>query len=128
MVRWTEEQLAKIQGKRTRDAVSRIQNKYRNTPVSVADGRFDSKREAKRWADLKLMEQGKEISDLKRQVKFEFHVSGQHICDYIADATYVRDGQFTVEDTKSPITRRNAVYRLKRKLLRALYGLEILET
>lgn len=128
MVRWTEEQLATIQGGRAREATKRLQNKYRNQPVELGDVRFDSKREAKRWQDLQLMQKAGEISDLKRQVKFEFHVSGQHICDYIADATYVRAGQFTVEDTKSPITRRNAVYRLKRKLLRALYGLEILET
>lgn len=125
MTRWSEADLAQVLNRRAPPAKPQ---KYHNQPLVLDGERFDSKREARRWSDLKLMEQGGEISDLKRQVRFEIHVSGQHICDYIADATYVRAGQFTVEDTKSPITRRNAVYRLKRKLLRALYGLEILET
>lgn len=128
MVRWTEEQLTAIQGGRTRAAVQRIQRKYRNEPVRVGGDHFDSKSEAKRWADLKLLESAGEISNLKRQVRFELHVGGLHICDYIADATYTRAGEYVVEDTKSPSTQRNAVYRLKRKLLRALYQLEILET
>lgn len=125
MVRWTEDQLATIQGGRARQAVARIQSKYRNTPDYVDGDRFDSKREARRWQELKLEERAKRISNLKRQVRFEFHVNGKHICDYIADFTYVRAGQFTVEDSKGA---RTAIYRLKKKLLRALYGLEILET
>jgi hypothetical protein len=128
VTRWTEEQLSIIQGKRGRDAVTRIQSKYRNIPVAIGTDRFGSRAEARRWQDLQLMERAGEISDLKRQVRFEFHVNGQHVCDYIADATYVRAGQYTVEDTKSPSTQRNGVYRLKKKLLRALYQLEILET
>jgi hypothetical protein len=125
MVRWTEEQLATIQGRSARDAVTRIQSKYRNVPVEVGGDRFDSRAEAKRWQELQLMERAGDISDLKRQVKFEMHVNGQHICDYIADFTYVRAEVFTVEDSKGA---RTAIYRLKKKLLRALYGLEILET
>lgn len=126
-IRWTEEQLKTIQGKRTRDAVVRIQSKYRNVPVEIGGERFDSKREAKRWGELKLLEASGEISELARQVKYPLIIAGHHICDYIADFVYVRTAHrvLVVEDTKGCKT---AVYRLKKKLMRAIYQIEIFET
>jgi len=48
------------------------------------------------------------------------------IGSYRADFTYVNeDGQPIVEDVKGF---RTPVYRLKKKLMRALYGIEILES
>ncbi|RYH04112.1 DUF1064 domain-containing protein [Salipiger sp. IMCC34102] len=43
-------------------------SKYRAQPVTVDGIRFDSKHEAKRWAQLKLLEKGGAIRDLERQV------------------------------------------------------------
>lgn len=107
---------------------ARKPSKYRNRPVVVDGIRHDSRKEARRWADLQLLERSGKISDLKRQVVFPLDVNGHSICAYIADATYLEAGVFVVEDTKSEITRKNPVYRIKRKLLKALRGIEVRET
>lgn len=125
-MRWSEADLAHLQATPAPPAPA-PRLKYGNQPTVVDGVRFDSKAEANRWGNLQLMQAAGEISNLKRQVRFEIHVGGYHICDYIADATYVRDGQYVVEDTKSKATR-TPVYRLKRKLMRAVYQIEVLET
>ena len=102
--------------------------RYRNVPVTVDGVRFDSRKEAARWGELKLLERVGEISDLQRQVPFAMKINGVLICNYVADAVYLdHAGQQVVEDTKSPITRKDPVYRLKRKLLAACHGLEVRE-
>jgi hypothetical protein len=54
-------------------------------------------------------------------------VNGQKIADYVADFSFVdENGKATVEDVKSGPTK-TASYRLKRKLVKALYGIEIVE-
>jgi hypothetical protein len=102
--------------------------KFRNTPTEVDGVRFDSKREAARWGELRLLERAGEISDLKRQQPFPMKVNGQHVCNYLADFVY-RDhaGKVVVEDVKSPVTRKDPTYRLKAKLLKACHGLEVRE-
>ncbi|BBU58531.1 hypothetical protein KU6B_47960 [Mameliella alba] len=44
-------------------------NKYGAIPTVVDGIRFDSLREARRWGELRLMERGGEIRNLRRQVK-----------------------------------------------------------
>ena len=46
-------------------------SKYRNQRVDTPDGKFDSKGEYARWGELKLLQRAGEITDLRRQVKFE---------------------------------------------------------
>jgi Protein of unknown function (DUF1064) len=105
--------------------------KYRNKKTEVLqDGKlvkYDSKREAKVGSDLRLREKAGEISDLQAQTKFSFWKRGIHICDYIADFTFWENGRKVVMDVKSPITRKNPVYRIKAKMMRAFYGIEIVE-
>lgn len=89
--------------------------------------RFDSEKEARRWAELCDLAAAGVISGLRRQVRIPIIVNGVRVCSYVADAVYVEGGRRVVEDTKSPMTRRLPVYRLKRKLLAALYGIDIRE-
>lgn len=100
--------------------------KYRNTPT-VSDGlRFDSKREAKRWGELRLMERAGLIENLERQVRFPLKVNGVLVCTYVADFVY-REGATrarVVEDAKGFRTRE---YQIKRKLMKAVHGIEIAE-
>ncbi len=102
--------------------------KYRNVPT-LRDGiLFDSKAEADRWSDLKLLEMAGEISDLKRQVLYKFYVNGMLICGYRCDFRYRdREGKWVVEDVKSVETRRSRTYRIKFKLMKALYKIKIKE-
>lgn len=101
--------------------------KYGNNPTEVDGFRFSSKKEAGRYADLKLMQRAGVISQLKIQPRFDIAINGVKACFYLADFSYVRDGQEVVEDVKSPITRKQPVYRLKNKLMRAVHGVNIVE-
>jgi hypothetical protein len=102
-------------------------SKYRARKTTVDGVTFDSMGEARRYQELRLLERAGEISDLCRQVPYALNVNGVHVCDYVADFTYVVrwSGVKAVEDFKGF---RTAEYRLKRKLMRACHGIEILET
>lgn len=107
-------------------------NKYGNTKV-VRNGRqFDSKREAGRYAELVILQRAGRISDLKTQVSFllipaqydEKHRCIERSCKYVADFTYIEDGQLVVEDAKGLKT---DVYRIKKKMMLYKYGIKIKE-
>lgn len=101
--------------------------KYRAKPT-VTDGiKFASKKEAKRYAELLLLRKAGKIIDLKLQPRIRCVINGEHVCDYIADFFYVDRQQMRerYEDCKGFKT---PVYRLKRKIVKACTGIEILET
>lgn len=93
---------------------------------------FDSKGESERWAELRLLEKAGEIKNLSRQVGYAFQVNGVYIGEYKADFVYWekltnKEGWVT-EDFKSTITSKNPMYRIKKKLMLALYNIDIRET
>ncbi len=102
-------------------------SKYRNTKVVIDGITFDSKKEGERYRILKMLEKAGEISALSLQTKYPFEYNGFKIASYIADFTYMKDRKYVVEDVKSAHTRKLPVYRLKKKLLKAFYGIEINE-
>lgn len=85
---------------------------------------FDSRREARRHEELLLLEKARDIADLKRQVPFRIEINGELVCTYKADFTYIKTGALVVEDTKGY---RTPVYRLKKKLMKAVHGIDIKE-
>ncbi len=99
--------------------------RYRNCPVTVDGEYYESKREMLYHQDLKNLQRAGHISNLKRQVPFLCEVSGVKICKYIADFQYVENGRLRVVDVKSPATARDPVFRLKKKLVQAIHGVEI---
>lgn len=46
---------------------------------------------------------------------------------YFADFTYIKDGQFIVEDVKSAITRKLASFRNKKHLMKSVHDIDISE-
>lgn len=93
---------------------------------------FDSKKEEARFAELALMQRAGLIQDLKRQVKFELipaqYKDGKCIyrsCSYIADFTYMRNGELVVEDAKGY---RTDEYTIKKKLMLFIHGIVIEES
>jgi len=100
--------------------------KFRNIPTEVDGIKFDSKAEARRYNELKLLERAGEIEHLGLQPKFDLTVNGHLVCRYIADFNYWLRGTRIVEDVKSKVTR-TPQYRIKIKLLRALTGIEVRE-
>jgi hypothetical protein len=93
-------------------------NKYRNVPVTLDNYRFDSKAEAARYCELKLLERAKEISDLTVHPRFPLEVNGERICIYEADFSFRENGKLIVVDTKGYET---DVFKIKAKLFRALH-------
>jgi len=102
-------------------------SKYRNTKTVVDGITFDSKKEAARYVTLKMLEKAREISELRTQVRYNIELNGTKLFAYVADFVYVENGQTIVEDVKSDITRKNPVYRIKKKAMKAQFGIEIKE-
>lgn len=99
--------------------------KYRNVKTTVDGVTFDSLKEARRYQALKLLLAAKEIDDLVLQPKLRLAVNGVKVCDYRADFAYLEHGLRVWEDCKGM---RTAAYILKKKLVMAIYGIDILET
>lgn len=106
---------------------SRYRKRSKFGNVKTASG-FDSKREEKRYGELVLLERLGEISDLKRQPKFELipKQDGERAVYYYGDFSYLQDGDLVVEDVKCKATI-TTVYILKRKLLLFRHGLRVKE-
>lgn len=109
--------------------------KYGNKKTTVDGVTYDSKKEAQRGAELRLMERAGLISHLRTQVRYILipaqRRDGKLVereAAYVADFVYTdnKTGETIVEDVKSPATR-TAVYRLKKKMLYWEYGIAIKE-
>lgn len=121
--------------------------KYKNKKVAVNGIVFDSKKEAKRYTELLLLEKAGKIRNLQLQVKFvlipaqreftnEIYTKGrkkgcfkkgkllERECSYIADFVYWENGQRIAEDTKGFRTKD---YVIKRKLMLYMHGIRIKE-
>lgn len=107
-------------------------NKYHARKTEIDGHAFASEAEANRYQELKLLERNGDIIDLKIQQKFSCSVNGIHICDYIADFTYIEKcgaDELVVEDVKgSHKGTAYQIFSLKNKLILALYGISIRET
>lgn len=100
-------------------------SKYKAVRCQDANGeKFDSKAELRRWGELKWMATCDAISNLTRQPKFDIVVNGKKCGFYKADFSYTKAGVQIVEDVKGV---RTPVYKLKKKLVEALYGITITE-
>lgn len=107
--------------------------KYNNKKITVDGQIFDSKKEANRYKELRLLEKAGEIKDLRMQVKFTLipaqrdEATGKVVereCSYKADFVYEEDGKTVVEDVKGFRTKE---YVIKRKLMLWRYGIRIWE-
>jgi hypothetical protein len=91
---------------------------------------FDSKREAKRYGELRLLERAGEIVLLNVQPAFPVEINGKPLCTYTADFAYfdVRKQERVIEDVKSSGTRKDTAYRLRKKAAELFYGFTVTET
>lgn len=108
-----------------------MKHKFRNIPTEVDGLKFPSKKEANRYSELKLLQLGGKVRDLNLQVSYDLVVSGTKVCVYRADFVYQekcdKTGEWSeiVEDTKGFKT---PEYKLKKKLMKAVYDIDIRET
>lgn len=115
------------------------ESKWGNKKTVVAGLKFDSKWESQHWVELRLRESAGEIKNLQRQVRIPVVINGVKVTTFIADFTYdereARDALWAgdyvwkpiVSDCKSEATRLEPYYRLKKKLLRIVNGIDIRE-
>lgn len=103
--------------------------KYHNTKT-VADGiKFDSKLEAERYAQLKILERAGVIMELELQPSFDllpsFRKNGKtwRKTVYKADFRYIlaKDDRIIIEDVKGSTAVITDVFRLKQKLFEYKY-------
>ena len=103
-------------------------SKYNSRKTTVDGFTFDSKKEAKRYLELKQMEKDGLIHDLQLQVPFVLIPSFEVVVDgkkrkrrpitYVADFVYYRDDEKVIEDVKGL---RTPVYNIKKKLFEYRY-------
>lgn len=99
--------------------------KYNNKKTTISGITFDSKKEAERYLVLLSMAQEHRIEGLQLQPAFDLIVQGgKKVGKYIADFQYWDNGRLIVEDVKGI---RTAVYRLKKKIVEAVHGIQIVE-
>lgn len=98
--------------------------KYGNVRTTFQGREYASKREAQRAQELDLMEKAGEIAGWLPQWPFRLAGGIKYVCDFLV---LQNDGTWRAEDVKSAATRRIAAYRMKRRLFRERYGMEIQE-
>lgn len=126
--------------------------KYGNRKVVIDGIEFDSKKEARRYYELKLLQRAGQISELELQKEFElipaqyesferYGKTGKRLqdgkrcieksCVYKADFAYRdKSGQLVVEDVKGyrdPASAGYAKFIIKRKLMLWVHGIKITE-
>lgn len=104
--------------------------KYASRRVEIDGQTFDSKAEARYWGVLQLRLKAGEIRNLRRQVPFELApavvIGGRKRppLRYVADFVWEEGGKTIVADVKGVVPE---AYRIKRHLMKAIHGIDILE-
>ena len=99
----------------------KFKSKFKNVPVIIDGIWFASKKEGKRYTELKLLERTGIVSSFTRQKAFDLPGGTKYRCDF--EVCWV-DGRTTIEDVKGM---RTAMYKLKKKQVEALYPIKIIE-
>ena len=106
-------------------------SKYCNKRTEVDGITFDSKKEAERYLELKMMERAGMIKNLELQKRFVLipETDKYRACHYVADFAYMTyNGNEVIEDVKGYKSgQAYQLFILKKKLFYAKYGIEITE-
>lgn len=125
--RWTSEQLKAHQAARM-DAKAARQpkpRKYRNEREQVDGVWFDSRKESRHYRALLTLQRAGVITRIEIQPTYPLAVNGEKVATYRADFRITfPDGRSEVQDVKGV---RTPVYRLKKRLMKAIYNIEIIE-
>ena len=136
---WTLEDVERLQkGRQTPQAPPRATiappmgkpSKYGAEAVEIDGKRFASKKEGRRYQDLKLLEFAGAIRDLECQPKYELWASnGEVIGRFTPDFRYysLELGRLVVEDVKGGRATRTEAYQLRKRLFTACHGIILTE-
>ena len=122
MINWSEEEYKEL----LKTKKKKKKSKYSAVKTEINGIKFDSKKEARRYKELKILEKADEIKSLELQPRFllqeKFKYNGKTIrkIEYIADFRYIDvKGNTVVEDVKGMKTE---VYKIKKKIFLKKYG------
>jgi hypothetical protein len=107
-------------------------NKYKAMRVEADGIKFASRKEYRRYLELRLMEKAEEISGLRVHVAFALFDTGDNcrgelIGRYTSDFVYKQAGRLVVEDVKTSATARLRDWVRTKKLMRVCHGIEVTE-
>ena len=107
-------------------------NKFGARKTVVGDLNFDSKREAKRWGELRVLERAGKITALERQitfvlapsVKIEGEKKARPALRFKADFRYfsLAHGVFVIEDSKGFA---DTAFRIRQHLMKSVHGIDV---
>jgi hypothetical protein len=95
------------------------QNKFNAKPTEVDGIRFDSKKEAARYSQLKMLRSAGEVVMFLLQVPFILPGNTRYRVDFMV---FWSDGRVTFEDTKG---RETETFKLKKRQVEELYPVKI---
>lgn len=96
-------------------------HKFKAKPCEADGIKFPSKKERKRYFDLKLLEKAGEVLFFLRQTPFHLTGGVKYVCDF---QVFWKNGEVSFEDVKGM---RTDMYKLKKKQVEALYPIQIRE-
>lgn len=99
----------------------KLKHKFNAKRVTVDEIKFASKREAKRYLELKTLQNANEVLFFLRQVPFHLPAHIKYLLDFMV---FWKNGDITFEDAKGMKT---AIYILKKKQVEELYKISITE-
>lgn len=109
---------------RLADQKPQKRSKYGNRRTEYAGKVFDSAREAEYYKTLEMLQRAGEIRGFAWQQTFLLPGGVKYIADFVR---FNNDRTYTVLDAKSEATRKDKTYRLKKRQMREVLGIEIVE-
>lgn len=128
---WKKKGFELVDGKLIEKGNKKSYNKYRNSRTVVDGIKFDSKKESEYYSKLKLLKKVNEILDFEMQVKMPIKIKEIHISNYILDFKVVHLNSsieyidIKGQDKKSGKFITTDVFKLKKKLIEAIYNIKI---
>jgi hypothetical protein len=98
-----------------------IRHKFFAKPTELDGIKFASKKEAKRYIELKMLKTSNEVLFYLRQVPFHLPGNVRYVCDFMV---FWSNGDITIEDVKGMKTE---MYAAKKKILESTYPIHITE-
>ncbi len=98
-----------------------IKHKFKAISTESDGIKFSSKKEAKHYQELKLLQKSGGLLFFLRQVPFHLPGGVKYVCDFLC---FWKDGTVTIEDVKGMKT---PMYSLKKKQVETIYPITITE-
>ncbi len=102
-------------------------NKYNAVKTEYNGVKYDSKKEASRAFTLDVLRKAKgndRVLNIERQVSYDLIVNNIKIARYVLDFKITYSDRVVHEDVKGVLT---PVYKLKKKLMKAIHGIDIID-